>query len=316
MFLYWIKKIFFILALLLFCQYSFSTEEEYAYFFNQNGEIIKSLPEEWKGVPATIESNVKYNILSNGSILISWNEQKIVGNPGDFISPLWKDKNYIYLRSEKNTNYAEIIKLNISGKENKISIPNEEIYSIIVDREKILGIEYGKLIPKYIFFDTRLKHLHQKIMQENPGSIGIKWYEKSPIAAKWIAAIVYKDRPIRFIVCCLEQETYHYLSKKTLANKCYKFDITYTASDGENISAIITIPEKNNNKKYPLIVFPHGGPGSKTTLAFDHRVNCLIQNGFAVFQPNYRGSHGFGKKFRQQGWGIKGIKRQNFGKLF
>lgn len=48
---------------------------------------------------------------------------------------------------------------------------------------------------------------------------------------------------------------------------------------------------------YKLIVYPHGGPHGRSALSIDFTVQLFAAHGYAVFQPNFRGSTGYGKKF-------------------
>jgi len=50
-------------------------------------------------------------------------------------------------------------------------------------------------------------------------------------------------------------------------------------------------------KRYPLLVFPHGGVHSNMTPSYDHIVRELVQQGYIVVAPEYRGSTGYGKGF-------------------
>lgn len=79
----------------------------------------------------------------------------------------------------------------------------------------------------------------------------------------------------------------------------------YRARDGCTIPAYLTKP-RIGKAPWPLVVFPHGGPRLRTHPGFDGRVQFLASRGYAVFQPNYRGSRGYGKKFMNAGdgqWG-------------
>ena len=154
-----------------------------------------------------------------------------------------------------------------------------------------------------------MKCLHHKILCENKNAVNIIWDERSPVSEKWLARISYSDRMESVILCDLKSQTYSFLSSDKKVSKNHRFSISYPASDGEIINAIVTVPEKTD-RPLPLVVFPHGGPGATTMLDYDYRADFLASRGFVVFQPNYRGSHGFGKKFRQQGWGALGIKKQ------
>ncbi|MGD0337442.1 MAG: alpha/beta fold hydrolase [Bacteroidota bacterium] len=63
----------------------------------------------------------------------------------------------------------------------------------------------------------------------------------------------------------------------------------------------IFIPQKiDRNKKYPLIILPHGGVHADFTTYHTHIVREMIAQGYVVIAPDYRGSTGYGKKFYEQ----------------
>jgi dipeptidyl aminopeptidase/acylaminoacyl peptidase len=79
--------------------------------------------------------------------------------------------------------------------------------------------------------------------------------------------------------------------------------VTYTAADGTAIPAYLTLPPGSNGKGLPAIVMPHGGPDSRDEWGFDWLVQFYAMRGFAVLQPNYRGSSGYGAAwFGQNGF--------------
>ena len=83
--------------------------------------------------------------------------------------------------------------------------------------------------------------------------------------------------------------------------------IEYKARDGVPITGYLTRPaDAKPGDKPPLIVMPHGGPEARDYLNFDFDVQMLTAYGYQVFQPNFRGSSGFGKDFADMGrrqWG-------------
>ncbi|WP_333609418.1 S9 family peptidase [Arsukibacterium sp.] len=83
--------------------------------------------------------------------------------------------------------------------------------------------------------------------------------------------------------------------------------ILYKSRDGLDIHAILTLPIGKEPKNLPLIMLPHGGPhGPRDYLEIDADAKVLAQHGYAVLQPNFRGSGGFGRSFLQlgyQNWG-------------
>ena len=84
--------------------------------------------------------------------------------------------------------------------------------------------------------------------------------------------------------------------------------ISYKSSDGLEIPAFLTLPKGVEAKNLPLIVNPHGGPWSRDSWGYDALAQFFANRGYAVLQPNFRGSDGYGKKFLNAGnkqWGEK-----------
>jgi pimeloyl-ACP methyl ester carboxylesterase len=85
--------------------------------------------------------------------------------------------------------------------------------------------------------------------------------------------------------------------------------IVYTASDGMGMDGVLTLPPGRDAKNLPLVVLPHGGPiGPWDEPKFDWWPQAFASRGYAVFQPNYRGSGGHSVAFRNAGngeWGRK-----------
>jgi dipeptidyl aminopeptidase/acylaminoacyl peptidase len=72
--------------------------------------------------------------------------------------------------------------------------------------------------------------------------------------------------------------------------------IKFTARDGLGLEGYLSLPAATTDgRKPPLVVFAHGGPWARDTWEFDGRVQLLTSRGYAVFQPNYRGSTGYSK---------------------
>jgi dipeptidyl aminopeptidase/acylaminoacyl peptidase len=84
--------------------------------------------------------------------------------------------------------------------------------------------------------------------------------------------------------------------------------IRYKSSDGLEIPAYLTLPRGVAAKSLPLIVLPHGGPWGRDSWGYDPWPQFLANRGYAVLQPNFRASTGYGKKFLNAGnheWGQK-----------
>ncbi|MFB6273916.1 MAG: alpha/beta fold hydrolase [Salinibacter sp.] len=87
--------------------------------------------------------------------------------------------------------------------------------------------------------------------------------------------------------------------------------ITYEARDGLTIPAYLTLPKGVEHKNLPTIVLPHGGPWSRVTWGYNAYAQFFANRGYAVLQPNFRGSTGYGQKFLNAGNEEWGDKMQN-----
>jgi dipeptidyl aminopeptidase/acylaminoacyl peptidase len=85
----------------------------------------------------------------------------------------------------------------------------------------------------------------------------------------------------------------------------------YKSSDGLEIPAYLTLPKGLPAKGLPLVVFPHGGPWGRDTWGYDTFAQFFANRGYAVLQPNFRASTGYGKKFLNAGNGEWGRKMQD-----
>nr|WP_308494687.1 prolyl oligopeptidase family serine peptidase [Duganella lactea] len=87
--------------------------------------------------------------------------------------------------------------------------------------------------------------------------------------------------------------------------------IHYKARDGLTIPAYLTLPEGQAPKALPLVAYIHGGPHARDVYGFDPMTQMLASRGFAVFQPQFRMSTGFGWKHHTAGWKQWGLAMQD-----
>jgi dipeptidyl aminopeptidase/acylaminoacyl peptidase len=84
--------------------------------------------------------------------------------------------------------------------------------------------------------------------------------------------------------------------------------VRYKSSDGLEIPAYLTLPKGVAPKNLPMVIFPHGGPWARDSWGYDSFAQFWANRGYAVLQPEFRGSTGYGKKFIDAGnkqWGDK-----------
>jgi dipeptidyl aminopeptidase/acylaminoacyl peptidase len=85
----------------------------------------------------------------------------------------------------------------------------------------------------------------------------------------------------------------------------------YAAGDGLHIPAYLTLPPGKPPHNLPLVVVPHGGPDDRDDMTFDFIRQFLANRGYAVLQPQFRGSRGFGRAFTRAGFGQWGLRVQD-----
>lgn len=75
--------------------------------------------------------------------------------------------------------------------------------------------------------------------------------------------------------------------------------IQFEARDGLTITGYLTLPPdaEERHAPVPAIVLPHGGPSARDVWGWNAEVQFLASRGFAVLQPNFRGSFGYGAEF-------------------
>lgn len=84
--------------------------------------------------------------------------------------------------------------------------------------------------------------------------------------------------------------------------------IVIRSRDGLEQHSYLTLPVGIEPKGLPMVLFPHGGPWGRDEWGFNGYAQWLANRGYAVLQPNFRGSTGYGKKHLNAGnkeWGLK-----------
>lgn len=168
--------------------------------------------------------------------------------------------------------------------------------------------------PERIWYDARLKEI-QAVLDETAG--------------KGNATIVSSDKPrqnILFHVGRPDQRGGYYLfNTETGATRQVGWmsetlkdarlnpvrTITYRARDGKDVDAVLTLPRLREAKGLPLVVMPHGGPWARDYERFDSWAQAMAELGYAVVQPNYRGSDGFGYAWEAMSDGNWGAAMQD-----
>ena len=296
------------------CKASFISLYEYdknnGFMFDFGGNIIK--PSDFIP-PVRSSSDIKTEVTERGEYKVTWKDFTCKGAPGERVFPVYECGELLYLLSEIDSDYMQLMVWDRKRKTIRhYPHGNLEAESIIVSDNRLHGIQYAGDVFAYDYFTPEFQEIDRKLKSHYQTN-NLFWREHSPDGRKWLIELFFCEKPSLTVLCDI-----HAGKWRELSETCpYKPDLTqnkeifrFIASDGQNISGILSFPPiRFGTRNLPLVVFPHGGPQTRSMLFFDPRVEQLTRNGFLVFQPNYRGSTGQGKRFRYAGWGVKGIKR-------
>ncbi len=122
---------------------------------------------------------------------------------------------------------------------------------------------------------------------------------------KWIVTYEGDDAPIYYYLYdrASKQSTMLFSNRPALEKfKLAKVrPIEYKARDGMVIYGYLTTPADKEAKNLPMVVFPHGGPWGRDLWGYDPNAQWLANRGYAVLQPNFRASTGYGKQYLNAG---------------
>ncbi|MDT8399698.1 MAG: prolyl oligopeptidase family serine peptidase [Pseudomonadales bacterium] len=107
-----------------------------------------------------------------------------------------------------------------------------------------------------------------------------------------------------------EREIAPVLEEKLLA---VKFPVRYRAADGFHLYGYVSFPRGITLREAPLIARIHGGPIAKVNAGYDSFTQFLVNRGYIVFEPNFRGSTGYGMNYvlgSNRDWG-NGVVQQD-----
>lgn len=247
------------------------------------------------------------NIFSFSANEISEDDINIIG--------LDKNDKNLLIHTNLNSNYKYITKFDPVTKKLKDPIifqKDSDLSTIDFYENELRSYCFEKFEEKCIY----IKPLYTKIMSSLRGIFKkehIRFVDISKDESKIIFATSYFNSPTQYY--------YFDSSKKSLkkigsqypnikSNNSKLEFIEYKSRDGFNLYGYLYLPENVSNP--PVIVFPHGGPTARdSSMYFDPWLQMMVSEGYAVFQPQFRGSSGWGKNYQISGYKESGKKAQN-----
>ncbi len=180
--------------------------------------------------------------------------------------------------------------------------------------DELTSTEYEDEKPRHYFRDKSIESDYN-LMQSKLGGKEITPVSKTKDERLWLVSAWGDTEPGETYLfnrdtkkLTLQYRVREKLSRGQLARM---EPIRYESSDGKEIPAYLTLPNGKTPKNIPLVVFPHGGPWGRDVWRYNTFAQFLANRGYAVLQPNFRASTGYGKEFLNAGNGQWGRKMQD-----
>ncbi len=228
---------------------------------------------------------------------------------------LSKDNKTLYVLSNEHDDLVVLYDYDLVNKTYRKKLyenTNVDVNSAIVstDKNKVLGVSYiedGFLTRTYFADIDKILDVELKLAVDES-----KPYIVDFNLEKTIAIVETSSSTDPGTYHLFKIDTMDLIKFSSKAPWLKKYDLATSqmikskSIDGQSIESYLTLPESKDTLP-PLIVLPHGGPiYVRDTRHFNSHVQFLASLGYAVLQPNYRGSSGYGKNFQNQGmqqWG-------------
>jgi dipeptidyl aminopeptidase/acylaminoacyl peptidase len=173
--------------------------------------------------------------------------------------------------------------------------------------QRVVGASYATERREAVFFDKELAALGRSLSKALPGLPLVRFLDASADETKLLLWAGSDTDPGRYYLFDkgAKQLNEIMVARPQLekAQLAAMKPVTYRAADGTEVPAYLTLPPGSSGKNLPALVMPHGGPSARDEWGFDWLAQYWASRGFAVLQPNYRGSAGYGSSWYQRnGW--------------
>jgi dipeptidyl aminopeptidase/acylaminoacyl peptidase len=181
--------------------------------------------------------------------------------------------------------------------------------------EKVLGVRVRTDADRIVWFDPAMAEVQKKLDAALPGTVNLMSFP-SQNHTEWALVKSFSDiQPLFYTLYNIKTgaldrvgEAYPGLDPQRMGQQD---PVRYKARDGMEIPALLTLPP-GGAKPAPLVVLVHGGPYVRgNNWGWNPQTQFLASRGYAVLEPDFRGSTGYGDKHFRAGWKQWGLAMQN-----
>ena len=256
----------------------------------------------------TFSGRVKYLYRTKSSR--DWKTLADYADVDSQIQPLAVDADIdaVYVLKNKNGRLAlYTIKLDGTLAERLVAEnPNVDIDDVVRfgDGQRVIGYTFADQSRHAVYFDPEFEALSASLSKALPKLPLVNFVDSSADGRKLLIFAGSDTDPGRYYLFDRDKKTLNEamlerpeLEGRTLAEVK---SVTIPGSGGAQIPAYLTLPPGKDPKNLPAVVLPHGGPAARDEWGFDWLPQFFAARGYAVIQPQYRGSAGYGDKWMNE----------------
>ncbi|WP_417493927.1 alpha/beta fold hydrolase [Maricaulis sp.] len=168
----------------------------------------------------------------------------------------------------------------------------------------VVGVAYSDVFDEHVWFDEELA-ARQAMLEAGFGGVSVRIESWSRDRGRFVISTEAADRPRVYYLYDVASNNVEAIGSAygplALGGLRPRLHIHYPARDGTQIPGYLTTPEGDG--PFPTVILPHGGPSSRDRGGFDYLAHFLASRGYAVLQPDFRGSDGYGREWEVAGYG-------------
>lgn len=247
-------------------------------------------------------------------------QYKVLEEPQISILGFGKDATEIYLNADYQGRQAVYIAdlskpgypMTLILSDDNYDVTGRLIYSPV--HKDVVGLYYSDSGGKSIFWNEEFKAFQAGLDKSLPNTLNYI-ISLSADARKYVVLTSSSTNPGSFLVGDRDEkrlshfvDSYPDLNDQVLVEKQLRH---YKTRDGLTLEGYLSLPKNTNGEALATIILPHGGPMTRDGKGFDSFSAFMVNRGYAVFQPNFRGSSGYGHDFMMMAVGGMGLEMQD-----
>nr|WP_315222313.1 alpha/beta fold hydrolase [uncultured Duganella sp.] len=285
-----------------------------SWLLDQNGEprLVETLDKNMRSIRYLDPATRQWRVLASFDAY--------VGGDNEFDPLAFGPDGALYVTSNRGADRSSLYRYDLVNNklgESLVSLDGFDFRGhLIISNNKLLGVRVHADAVGTAWFDPAMKALQQTVDARLPGTINLITPARRP-ETPWVLVQSFSDQqPSRYLI--FNTETKRMSEVGTVAPDIKPADmgtrelVRYAARDGLDIPAWLTLPPGGPHKNLPMVVLVHGGPFVRGgSWNWNADAQFLASRGYAVLEPEFRGSTGYGEKHFRAGWKQWGLKMQD-----